>query len=160
MINASIRFTVSAQYQHQLRDVLATVLGPTRALSGCIACCLYHAKDDPQYWLLLENWDSENEYRFCTEMQSWEDDQSVIKVAHEFRLPVGGSSSLRLRAYFQTAIFDVNGDGKNDTTSRLGDFDIRFLSVVHKSKTVQWNWVLKTTSIARLMMYSAQGKMP
>jgi len=60
MISTSIRFTVSAQNQHQLRDVLATVLGPTRALTGCITCCLYKATDDSQCWLLLEKWESEN----------------------------------------------------------------------------------------------------
>ncbi len=61
MVCASIRFTVAVGTIDKLRDVLLTVLGPTKALSGCISCRLYQEEGNPNSWLLLEEWASDED---------------------------------------------------------------------------------------------------
>ncbi|MBN4055505.1 antibiotic biosynthesis monooxygenase [bacterium AH-315-K03] len=59
MINVSIRFTVPIEKVDQLRRVLFTVIGPTRAMSGCENCRLYEEEGCPGSWLLVERWRTE-----------------------------------------------------------------------------------------------------
>lgn len=61
MIIASIRFSFSAQERDKIRDVLLSVLGPTRAMSGCISCRLYQESNGHNSLLLLEEWISDKD---------------------------------------------------------------------------------------------------
>ena len=63
MINATIRFTASAEKIEKLRDVLLSVLGPTQAMPECICCRLYQDESNPNSWLLFEEWRSEEGMR-------------------------------------------------------------------------------------------------
>ena len=58
MINANIRFTVNDDVREKLREVLASLLGATQAMSGCISCRLYLENNDSGSVLLLEEWKS------------------------------------------------------------------------------------------------------
>ncbi len=61
MINASIRFTANRDAREKLRDVLASLLGATQAMSGCTSCRLYMESNDSGSVLLLEEWKSEGD---------------------------------------------------------------------------------------------------
>lgn len=63
MVTASIRFNVSAEARDKLRNLLVTVLGPTQAMSGCISCRLYQEQGEPNSWLLLEEWASNEDMK-------------------------------------------------------------------------------------------------
>jgi len=59
MISASVRFTASLSKISNLRDVLFNILGRTQAMPECISCRLYKDEANPNSWLLLEEWRSE-----------------------------------------------------------------------------------------------------
>ncbi len=83
MINASIKFTAAQEKVSKLRDVLTMVLGPTQAMSGCISCRLYQEESDPNSWLLLEEWDSEEAMERHVKSSSYRNILEAMELASE-----------------------------------------------------------------------------
>lgn len=72
-----------------------------------------------------------NDFRIYTELQELDvdGDNSGLVQTFEYRWPVGEQSQVRTRLRGVSRSFDMEGDGSSDTTSGIGDFDVRFLTI-------------------------------
>lgn len=50
--------TAKAGQEQEVKDLLLSILGPTRAEDGCVLYTLQQGQDDPATFVFYENWDS------------------------------------------------------------------------------------------------------
>lgn len=50
--------TAQAGKEQEVKDLLLSILEPTRAEDGCVLYTLHQAQDDPATFVFYENWDS------------------------------------------------------------------------------------------------------
>jgi quinol monooxygenase YgiN len=58
MILSSLKITVSPEKHRDVLQLVRSILGPTRARSGCIGISFFQDTDEPDTFLLLEKWES------------------------------------------------------------------------------------------------------
>ncbi|HXJ84759.1 MAG TPA: antibiotic biosynthesis monooxygenase [Candidatus Methylomirabilis sp.] len=56
MVLASLRVVVSPSKRKEVAQALRSLCGPTEARAGCLGCHVYHADEDENAFLLLQEW--------------------------------------------------------------------------------------------------------
>ncbi len=76
------------------------------------------------------------DFRIYSEFQQFnaQGDNGGALLTFEYRVPVGEKWQLRGRFRGATRSFDPEGDGTSETTTGVGDFDLRLLTVPYASK--------------------------
>lgn len=58
MVLASLRVVVPPSKRKEVTQALRSLCGPTEARSGCLGCRVYHADNDENAFLLLQEWET------------------------------------------------------------------------------------------------------
>jgi len=58
MVLASLRVVVPPSKRREVAHALRSLCGPTEARAGCLVCSVYHADDDENAFLLLQEWET------------------------------------------------------------------------------------------------------